>query len=90
MHVAVEFAGGLQGVHEVPHDWVDVLLRHCSAPPLPHAWNVVSHVIPHALLAQSAVALATVVVHAAAAVETKRHEFESTLHVSISVMLVQT
>lgn len=49
-----------------------------------------SQVTPQALPLQSAVASATVVVQGAAAVETKRHPFESVLQVSIFVLLVQT
>ena len=44
----------------------------------------------HALPLQSGVAWATLVVHAAAGVETKRQLFESALHVSRSLALVQT
>jgi hypothetical protein len=47
-------------------------------------------VIPQALPLQSAVALTTVVVQGAAAVETKRQPFESALHVSMFVLLVHT
>ncbi len=46
--------------------------------------------IPQALPLHVGVALGTLVVHAAATVETKRQLFESALHVSISLALVQT
>jgi len=29
-HVAVELAGGVQGVHEAPHEFVLVLLEHAA------------------------------------------------------------
>jgi hypothetical protein len=51
---------------------------------------VLLQAMPQALLAQSGVAFATLVAHGAAGVETKRHPFESALHVSMSLALVQT
>lgn len=89
-HVGTALAGALQGVHEVPQDWVEVSLEHCSEAPDPQAWNVLLHVMPQALPVQSGVAFATLVVHAAGAEETYRQEFESAVHVSMLLALVQT
>ena len=54
LHVAVAFAGGMQGLHEVPHELVLLLLTHAS----PQRWKPGLQVNPHAVPSHVAVALA--------------------------------
>ncbi|PZR11985.1 MAG: hypothetical protein DI536_16810 [Archangium gephyra] len=42
LHVAVPFAGGLHGVHELPQELIEVFDAHAA----PHAWKPALHEMP--------------------------------------------